>query len=193
MSIQATHLKLLKVLIRPASCLCPWSCSSSQSPESQSPTWWSSWASAEHTSIISFILAVTSFSILSAKRRACNKETELGSQWAKIRYCNTHKTPFLCSEKPLSIDCTLFIVLALFNKTISKKKSSKTYIINSLPVVGLFSWHDGIATKEIIVLRSSHSQVLDKLYCMTSLLISVAPEQISNIRKVYIVLETLKG
>merc|ERR1712130_1006070 len=60
------RLKLLKVLISPARCLCPFNCSSSHVPVSQSAAWGSSLPAAEQTSIMSFILPVTSFSIFRA-------------------------------------------------------------------------------------------------------------------------------
>ena len=55
------------------------------------------------------------------------------------------------------------------------------YIINTLPIIDLSSWFDWLSSEEIIELGPSHSQIFDELYCVTSLLISVAPEQLGDI------------
>ena len=65
-----SYLKLLNVLINPANFLWPSNCSVIHPPASQSPAWWSSRPSWLQMSIISCILAVTSFSIFNANWRA---------------------------------------------------------------------------------------------------------------------------
>ena len=55
------------------------------------------------------------------------------------------------------------------------------YIINPLPIIDLSSWFDWLSSEEIIELGPSHSQIFDELYRVTSLLISVAPEQLGDI------------
>merc|ERR1711872_917542 len=49
-------------------------------------------------------------------------------------------------------------------------------LINTGPVVSFFPWFDWLGTKEVVVLGSSHSEVVNELDFVASLLISMFPK-----------------
>merc|ERR1711887_466887 len=55
-------------------------------------------------------------------------------------------------------------------------------IINSGPVINLLPWLNRIVPKEVVILSSSHPQVLNELYGMASLLICMFPEHVCYLR-----------
>ena len=65
----------------------------------------------------------------------------------------------------------------------------KFNLINSGPIIHLFPGLNWDPSKEVVVICSSHSEVLDELDGVTSFLISMAPEELSNFGQVDSVLE----
>ena len=60
----------------------------------------------------------------------------------------------------------------------------KLHLINSGPIVHLFLGLYWDPSKEVIVICTSHPEVLDELDGMAPFLISMAPEKLSNFRQV---------
>ena len=69
----------------------------------------------------------------------------------------------------------------------------KLNLINSGPIVHLFLGLDWDPSKEVIVICTSHPEVLDELDSVASFLISMAPEQLSNFGQVDSVLYKVIG
>ena len=67
----------------------------------------------------------------------------------------------------------------------------KFNLINSGPIVHLFLGLEWDPSKEVIVIGSSHPEVLGELDGVAPLLISMAPEQLSNVGQVNSVLEDI--
>jgi hypothetical protein len=74
-----------------------------------------------------------------------------------------------------------------------KKYLVKCNLINSGPIVHLFLGLDWDPSKEVIVISTSHPEVLDELDGMAPFLISMAPEQLSNFGQVDSVLYKVIG
>ena len=64
----------------------------------------------------------------------------------------------------------------------------KFNLINSGPIVHLFLGLEWDPSKEVVVICSSHPEVLDELDSVASFLISMAPEQLGHFGKVHRVL-----
>ena len=63
------------------------------------------------------------------------------------------------------------------------------HLINSGPIIHLFLGLDWDPSKEVIVICTSHPEILDELDSMAPFLISMTPEQLSNFGQVDGVLE----
>ena len=94
---------------------------------------------------MSFMRAVTSFSISSASERACNK-----------------------------------VKVVTYTKKLTRV-NLLTHIFDPLPVICPALGLDGASSKELVVLGSPHPEVLHELDSVIPLLVSVGPEQFSNV------------